>query len=52
MKVSEQKSAYATAYTAIDAQGHPPIPVKSEQGVPQQLQRRLKKQVGNLRIGS
>ena len=26
MKVSEQKSAYATAYTAIDAQGLPPIP--------------------------
>ena len=39
------------AYTAIDAQGHSPILVKSNQGVPQQLQRRLKKQVGNLRIG-
>ena len=52
MKVSQQKSAYATAFTAIDAQGLPPIPVRSKQGVPQQLQRRLKKQVGNLRIGS
>ena len=39
------------AYTAIDAQGHSPISVKSKQGVPQQLQRRLIKE-GNLRIGS
>ena len=52
MNVSQQKSAYATVYTAIDAQGHPPIPLRNKQGVPQQLQRQLKKQVRNRRVGS
>ena len=48
MKVSAQKSTYATAYKAIDAQGHLPVHLKSKQGVPQKLQRRLNKQVGNV----
>lgn len=49
---SRRKKTYAMAYTGIEAQGQTPVPVNSEQGVPQQLRLRLKKQVVTLRVGT